>query len=59
MKLYHLVAINHNPPEIREEYPNFAEYERVLASLMKRYETVFKFREFNGRRDERPLCNPS
>ena len=51
MKLFHLIAVNHSPPEIREEYPSLAEYERTFSALSKRFETVFLMRTFQGVRD--------
>lgn len=48
MKLFHLIGVNHNPPEIREEYPTIAEYERTYAEMSRRYQTVFLLRTFDG-----------
>ena len=53
MKLFHIIAIKHSPPEIREETVPFHEYERTFAALSRRYETVFVLRSFIGNRDER------
>jgi hypothetical protein len=52
MKLFHIIAISHRREEIREEYPGEADRERTIAKLMRRYETVFCLRSFNGQRDE-------
>ena len=51
MKLFHLIAVNHSPPEIREEYPSLAEYERTFSALSKRFETVCVTMPITKKRD--------
>jgi len=51
MKLFHLTAVRHHPPEIREEYPTLAEYEKVFAALSRRFETVFVYRQLDTRKE--------
>jgi hypothetical protein len=52
MQLVHLIAVNHNPPEILEDISCPAELaDQTKATLMRRYETVFELRRYERRND--------
>lgn len=48
MKLLHIIAIRHNPPEVREEYVTPEEYGDVFNALSRRFETVFQYQSINN-----------